>query len=480
MRVEVRDLAKRFGATAALDGARLELESGEIHALLGENGAGKTTLVRTLFGLVRPDRGEIRIDGRPTTIGGPAHSLSLGMALVHQHSMLVPALTVAENLVLGEPQPHWLSLGAIRRHARTVLEDYDLALDPDTPARALPVAHQQRLEIVRALHRGARLLILDEPTAVLAPSEVEELLGLLRRLGGEGRTILFISHKLEEVTAACARVTVLRRGRTVATRALEGLDPRELGRWMVGEDPAAPGRPPEGRPGPVALRAEDLRTPGLRGVDLSVREGEIFAVAGIEGNGQAPLERVLAGVDPLEGGTLELLRAPFALIPGDRQRTGLVLGLSAEENLVLADAAQGGKSALFRWGLFQRRRLREVATASMTRFRIQGSADRPARTLSGGNQQRLLVARALAQSPGVLVAVNPTRGLDVASTRFIRNELRAAALRGTAVLLVSSDLDEVLELGNRIGVLFRGRLTEVEPDARTRERIGELMLGRAA
>jgi simple sugar transport system ATP-binding protein len=480
VRVEIRHLAKRFGTTVALDDAELDLESGEIHALLGENGAGKTTLVRTLYGLVRPDGGEIRIDGRVSTIAGPAQALSLGIALVHQHSMLVPALTVAENLVLGEHGSSWLPLAEIRRNARRVLETYGLPLDPETPARDLPVAHQHRLEIVRALHRGVRLLILDEPTAVLAPSEVEELLVLLARLREEGRTVVFISHKLEEVTAACDRVTVLRHGRTVATRPVGGIDSRELGRWMVGDDLPVPGEPPEGESGAVALRVVDLRAGSLSGVEVSVREGEIFAVAGIDGNGQTPLEEVLAGVRPVEGGTLELLRPPLALIPGDRQRTGLVLGLSTEENLVLVDAAGRNETPLLRWGFLRRRRLREAARAVLSRFRIRGAPGGSVANLSGGNQQRLLVARALSRQPGVLVAVNPTRGLDVASTQFIRDELRRAALQGTAVLLVSTDLDEVLELGNRIGVLFRGRLHRVEPGARARERIGELMLGRAA
>ncbi len=477
LRVELRDVGKRFGSTLALDGADLEIEAGEIHALLGENGAGKTTLVRTLYGLVRPDRGEIRLDGRETRIDSPAHALSQGIGLVHQHAVLAPALTVAENLALGEKDSLWLPPARLAQRARTLLEAYDLALDPETPAGELPVAHQQRLGIVRALARGARLLILDEPTAVLAPSEVDSLLELLVRLRGEGRTVVFISHKLEEVTAVCDRVTVLRKGRTVATRPVAGLDPRELGRWMVGVDPPPPGEPPGGEVGSVALRAVGLQAGLLRGVDLTVGEGEIFAVAGIDGNGQAPLEEVFAGIRSLEAGKIEVLRSPLALIPGDRQRTGLVLGLAAEENLILVEAARGGSEPLFRWGLLRRSRLRESVRETFSRFDVQGEPAQPAATLSGGNQQRLLLARALRERPAVLVAINPTRGLDLAATGFIREELRRAARSGTAVLLVSTDLDEVLELGNRIAVLFRGRLYPVEAGRRTRERIGELMLG---
>jgi simple sugar transport system ATP-binding protein len=479
-RVELRDIVKRFGSTVALDGAHLALEAGEIHALLGENGAGKTTLVRTLYGLVRPDRGEICLEGRSTQIDSPAHALSLGIGLVHQHSVLAPALTVAENLVLGETGAQWLPPAKLAQRARELLQGYDLALDPELPARELPVAHQQRLEIVRALTRGARILILDEPTAVLAPSEVDSLLELLVRLRGERRTVVFISHKLEEVTAVCDRVTVLRKGRTVATRPVSGLDPQQLGRSMVGLDLPPPGQPPAGVSGAIAMRGVGLQAGMLRGVDLSVREGEIFAVAGIDGNGQGPLEEIFAGVRPLEAGEIEVLRPPLALIPGDRQRTGLVLGLAAEENLILVDAARGGAEPLFRWGLLRRGRLRESVRAAFSRFEVQGRPGQPAATLSGGNQQRLLLARAFRQRPAVLVAINPTRGLDVAGTTFIREELRRAACNGTAVLLVSTDLDEVLELGNRIAVLFRGRLYPVEAERRTRERIGELMLGQVA
>jgi simple sugar transport system ATP-binding protein len=479
--LELRDIRKSFGPTVALDGAHLALERGEIHALLGENGAGKTTLVGTLYGLVRPDRGEIRIDDQPVEIRSPAEALRHGIGLVHQHSVLAPALTVAENLALGAPSvPAWLPPARLRERAGEVLRTYALELDPDASAGSLPVAHQQRLEIVRALTRGARVLVLDEPTAVLSPSEVAPLLEMLSRLRQAGRTVVFISHKLEEVTAVCDRVTVLRKGRTAATRRVSELDPQQLGRWMVGIDLPPPGRPPECTPGAEVLRGVGLQAGMLRGVDLSLREGEILAIAGIDGNGQGSLEEVLAGVRVLEAGELEVRRSPLAVVAGDRQRSGLVLGLSAEENLILHDAARGGAPPLFERGFLRRGLLRQLVRDAFSRFDVQGQPDRPAATLSGGNQQRLLLARALRERPAVLVAVNPTRGLDVRGTAFIREELRRAAREGTAVLLISTDLDEVLELGNRISVLFRGTLADVEPQRRTRERIGELMLGRAA
>jgi simple sugar transport system ATP-binding protein len=479
LRVALRGIEKRFGSTAALRGATLELEPGSVHALLGENGAGKTTLVRVLYGSVRPDAGAIEIDGRALEIENPRRALALGIGMVHQHSMLVPALSVAENLALGEAGEAWLPRSRLHARARAVLERFGLALDPGARADSLPVAQLQRLEIARALARGASVLVLDEPTAVLAPPEVDALLALLARLRDEGRSVVLISHKLEEITAVCDRVTVLRAGVTVASRPLAGLDASELGRLMVGDALPPPGRPPETEPGPPALVLAGLRAPGLDGVDLELRAGELVALAGIDGNGQGPLEEVLAGVRALDAGELRVLRPPLALVSGDRHRTGLVLDLSVEENLVLPEAARGGGPPVFRAGLVRSGELRRAAREAIEAFDIRGRPEDPARALSGGNQQKLAVARALRARPGVLVAVNPTRGLDVAATAAVREALRREARAGTAVLLISTELDEVLELGQRIAVLFRGRLLPVSDAARSRAAIGRLMLGEA-
>ncbi|MFQ5514919.1 MAG: ABC transporter ATP-binding protein [Myxococcota bacterium] len=477
MHVELRGIVKRFGRTEALRGARLEIAPGEIHALLGENGAGKTTLVRVLYGSVRPDAGEVQIDGHPIRVESPRHALALGIGLVHQHSMLVPALSVAENLILGEPG----SLREGRRRARSQLARYGLALDPDRRAGGLAVGVLQRLEIVRALSRGARLLVLDEPTAVLAPPEVRELLGLLAALRDDGHSVLFISHKLDEVRALCDRVTVLRRGRSVVTRDVSSVTGEELGRLMVGQAPPPPGKPPGVPPGPVALRLRGVQAGALRGLDLELRAGEVLGLAGVDGNGQASLEALLAGVLHPRVGTLARLREPVAVVPGDRQRTGLVLELSVAENLVLPEAAHGGGAPLFRYGLLRRHELREHTRATIERFAIQAEPGDPAGTLSGGNQQRLCLSRALARPPTVLVLVNPTRGLDVASAAAVRDQVRDEARRGAAVLLISTDLDEVLELADRIEVLFRGCLRRIEGVPRpSRERIGRLMLGEAS
>jgi simple sugar transport system ATP-binding protein len=389
---------------------------------------------------------------------------------VHLHFMGVPALSVAENLALGEPGSLAISRRELVARARELLARAELDVDPELPASELGVAQQQRLEIAKALARDARVLILDEPTAVLAPSEVRALLELLARLRAQGRTVVFISHKLEEISLLCDRVTVLRAGRTVATRAVAGLGAAELGRWMVGDALPVRGAPPGREPGPPALRLEGLRARGLDAIELEVRAGEIVALAGIDGNGQGALEEVLAGVRALASGRIEIARPPLGLVPGDRQRTGLVLDLSLGENLLLDDASRRG-------GLLPRAALDAAAADAIARFEIRGSPRTPARALSGGNQQKLCIARALRAAPGVLVSVNPTRGLDVLATAAVREELRRQARAGAAVLVISTDLDEVLELGDRIGVLFRGAVLWDGVARPSRERIGELMLG---
>jgi len=485
--VSLHQIHKCFGTTQALAGAELELRQGEVHALLGENGAGKTTLVRILYGMLQPDSGRIELDGRLVEFTGPRAALERGIALVHQHFMLVPALTVAENLCLGDPGLGWFSPDEQLRIARERLGAFDLALDPSARAGDLGVAQQQQLEIARALVRGVRLLILDEPTAVLAPSEVTSLLGWLDRLRSQGCSVLFISHKLGEVVQVADRVTVLRSGRTIGTQQVGSLQPDELARWMVGRE--VEGLEPLTLPdveAPLALRVHEGVADGLNGVQLELRRGELLALAGIDGNGQGPLEEVFAGVRALRSGIVEVLAPPLALISGDRQRTGLVLDLSVEENLVLPDTgASVGDSALFRhaWlagGVIAREEMRARAERALEPFGLRGTLDARVRGLSGGNQQKVCVARALRGDPGVIVAVNPTRGLDVEAAQAVRRALLDRARAGAGVLLISTDLDEVLELGTRIAVLFRGRVVALAEGERSREAIGARMLGQGA
>lgn len=475
--VELCSVRKKFGEIQALAGASLEIREGEIHALLGENGAGKTTLMRVLYGLVRPDSGELMVDGSALTLRGPRDALVRGIALVPQHFMGIPALSVAENLILGEESGVWLSSSKVVARAREILTRHRLDVDASRPAQGLGVSQQQRLEVIRALERGARLLILDEPTAVLAPSEVQELFKLLRELRAHGCGVVFISHKLEEITELCDRVTVLRAGATVGTRDVAGATADELASWMLGDD-ASVEAPSEGpaSAGELALSLERVHAAGLSDVSLELRGGEILGVAGIDGNGQSELEEVLAGTRALESGELCVLRQPLAVLSGNRHHTGLVLDFSVEENLLLADAVDGGSPPVFRAGWISAAERRRNAERAIARFAIRAAPDSAARALSGGNQQKLSIARALAMDPGVLAAFNPCRGLDQGAIAFVRGELLRTARSGGAVLLVSTDLDEILQLSDRILVLFRGRLVAL-PAAAGSSEIGAAMLG---
>lgn len=475
--VELIDIHKRFGVIQALSGAALELRSGEVHALLGENGAGKTTLTKVLYGLVRPDAGRVVIDGESVSLGGPRDALSRGIALVPQHFMGIPSLSVAENLILGEEDASWLSDARVFGRARDILARHHLDVDPRQPASELGVSQQQRLEITRALERGASLLILDEPTAVLAPSEVADLFELLRVLRSTGCTIVFISHKLDEITELCDRVTVLRSGSTIGRREVVGASVEELFTWMLGETaPLVEERLPIQLNAEPALRITALRAEGLDEINLEVLRGEVVGIAGIDGNGQGELEEVLAGLRPIQSGECAVEAEPLVVLSGDRQKTGLVLDFSVEENLVLVDAVSGGKAPIFRRGWISAEERRKNAERAIDRFGIRAEPAAPARSLSGGNQQKLSVARALADTPGVLVAVNPCRGLDQAATAFVRNELLRAARAGAGVLLISTDLDEVRQLASRIYVSFRGRLSPLAAGAGNQE-IGAAMLG---
>jgi len=490
--VELRGITKRFGRLVANDRVDLTVARGEVHALLGENGAGKTTLMRILYGLTRPDAGEILVDGRSVTVASPRDAIAVGIGMVTQHFSLVRPMTVAENLTLGRPGFRY-SEAAARRRVRDASERYGIRVAPDARVGDLSVGEQQRVEILKALARDCRLLILDEPTAVLVPQEVEGLFATLRRLVGEGLGVVFISHKLGEVRAISDRVSVMRKGTLVGT-APGTTDERELARMMVGR----PVFGTERSDGEVAeerrsvLRVRDLRVAGhgveaLRGVSFEVAAGEILGVAGVSGNGQTELVEVLAGMRRSEAGSVtvgdaelagaspsEVVASGVGRIPEDRHAS-LVTELTVAQNLVLERIDD------FRdRGRLDERRLRAHAEELIERFSIRARPDDRVATLSGGNVQKVLLARVLSRDPRVVVVSQPTRGLDIGATEYVRSELLARREAGAAILLVSEDLDELLALADRLIVLYEGRIVgEMRAGEADPERLGLLMAGRA-
>lgn len=495
--VRMRGIRKRFPGVVAADGVDFDLRRGEIHTLLGENGAGKSTLMHVLSGLYRPDAGEILLDGRPAALRSPRDAVARGIGMVHQHSMLIPRHTVAENAALGMPGlPLFLRARDIERRVEETAQRYGLAVDPAAPAWQLSVGEQQRVEIVTMLLRRARVLILDEPTAVLAPAETRALFATLRGLAAEGRSVIFISHKLDEVMEVSDRITVLRKGRRVAVLDRSETSERELARLMVGREcgaavAAAPARG-EGMPVIELEGIEafgDRGVPALRGIELKVRGGEIFGIAGVSGNGQRELEEVLTGLRRPSGGRYsllgremagaspaEIIARGLACIPGDRSRVGTAAGLGAVDNLILKCRRRPPVASGI---LLREREAGEWARELIGRYGIVVPDPlAPVRLLSGGNLQKIVLARELSSSPRALLAVHPTRGLDVGAAEAIRAALLAMRGYGAAVLLVSEDLDEVLALGDRVAVMHRGRLSGAmrrgEADLET---IGLLMTG---
>ncbi|MCW3040703.1 MAG: transporter ATP-binding protein [Solirubrobacterales bacterium] len=492
--LQLQAITKRFGAVTANDGVDFELRRGEIHALLGENGAGKSTLMNVVYGMLAPDSGAIRVGGEPVRISSPKHAMKLGIGMVFQHFMLVDVMTVAENVVLGaEPRRRGLldEKGAVAR-VRELSERHGLGVDPTARVQDISVGQQQRVEILRALDRGADILVLDEPTAVLTAQETAELMTVLKGLRDRGTSIVFISHKLGEVREIADRVTVLRRGRTVGTIDAADADEAALARLMVGRDVLLRVEKAECRPAAPLLQVEDLHVTddrGLRavqGLSLTVHGGEIVAVAGVDGNGQRELVEsicglrvpdagriAVAGTDVTGCGAREVRDAGLGHIAEDRQRSGLVLDFTLTENLALRDYDRHT-----RFGLLNPRRMASRATELLEEFDVRGGTPRtPARSLSGGNQQKVVIAREISSEPQVLVAAQPTRGLDVGAIEFVHRRLVAERDAGRAVLLLSLELDEIRNLADRILVIFEGRIVGELPPTATEEQLGLLMLG---
>ena len=495
--LEVRNIVKRFPGVLANDHVNFTLLKGEVHALLGENGAGKTTLMNIIYGLYRPDEGEILIDGKPVVIEGPHDAIRLGIGMVHQHFMLVPVFTVAENLILGaEPTKGWsLDLDAAREAVRRLSEQYGLEVDPDAVVEDLPVGVQQRVEILKALYRDAKVLVLDEPTAVLTPQEVEELFVIMRELTRRGVSIIFITHKLKEVMAIADRITVMRRGRVVGTTTPQETDEQGLAAMMVGREVVLQVDKAPANPGDVVLEVRDLKVederglPAVNGVSFEVREGEILGIAGVQGNGQTELAEAITGLRQIREGKM-LLRgkeAPprnpryliehgMAHIPEDRQKHGLVLSYSIADNLVLCTYYRPP----FAHGL-QRDHAAVAANAEklVKQFDVRTpSIFTTAGSLSGGNQQKVIVAREFSRDVDLLIANQPTRGLDVGSIEYIHKRIIAMRDQGAAVLLISAELDEILSLADRIAVMYHGKIVAIlDADKATRTELGLLMAG---
>ena len=494
-RLSTRRITRRFGKVLANDAIDFDLEAGEVHGLLGENGAGKSTFVSIVSGLYQPDDGEVWVDGRRATMRSPRDAIDLGIGIVHQHFALISALTVAENIRLGmvAKPSQWLRRNHHDRTIERFALQHGVTLPVTTRVGDLSLGAQQRVEILRALYWGSRILILDEPTAVLTPSETDQLLRHVRALAGQGQSVIFITHKLDEVKAFCDRVTVLRAGRVVATRDASSVDVGALARLMMGRDVELSHRTGQDLAGEAVLEVRDLNVVDDRGhnavrnVSFELRSGEILGLAGIDGNGQQELAEALYGLrSPASGsirvkgrelqssGVLARHRLHVHDIPPDRRRDGLVLDMTIWENLGLeASATQPGLRML------DVGRMRQRADRLLREYDVRApDPDTLARHLSGGNQQKLVLARTLSVDPEVLIASQPCRGLDIAATEYVRARLLEVRMDGTAILLISADLDEVMALSDRIAVMFRGSVEGILPAASAdRSTIGRLMTG---
>ncbi|GAC1564979.1 MAG: ABC transporter ATP-binding protein [Ktedonobacteraceae bacterium] len=505
--VELRGITKAWPGVMANDHVNLKVRKGEIHALVGENGAGKTTLMNILYGLIHPDSGEIYVSGQLAHIHGPRDSIKQGIGMVHQHFMLIPPLTVTENIVLGHEPGHVASIYDVKKAREAVINlsrQYGLAIDPDARVEKLSVGLQQRVEILKVLYRSADILIMDEPTGVLRPQEVFELFSVLRGLVKQGKTIIFITHKLREVLELTDTVTVLRRGKNAGELVTSQTNQAEIARLMVGREVLLRVNKTPAKPGPVVLHVEDLHAESdrglevLHGVSFDVRAGEIVGVAGVEGNGQSELIEVLTGMRKTTSGKITLTQVKkgkvgevvdltalnareerlvgLAHIPEDRRGSGLVLNDSIEDNMILG--RQRWQQFSWRSFVLLLRNIAAWARRLIREFDVRtSSATAPVRSLSGGNQQKIIIAREFSANPMALIAAQPTRGIDIGAIEFIHRRIIEERDAGKAVLLVSAELDEIRSLSDRIAVMYEGNIVDiVSPDA-SEEELGILMTG---
>ena len=490
----LRAIRKQFPGVVACDGADLTVRAGSVHALIGENGAGKTSLVSVLAGMYLPDSGEVRVGGRRRLFRSPADAIAAGIGMVHQEFRLVPTLTVAENVVLGAA-PRLMRTSEIEQAVAELADTYSLAVDPSRPVWQLSMGERQRVEILKALWRDADVLILDEPTAVLTPAEAEELANTLRAMADAGRSVIYISHKLDEVIACCDEATVLRKGRTTAiVDDLESVDRARLAELMVGSSEGGHiQRPPTARAGDAVLSLQglcalsDRGVPALRDVSLEVRSGEIVGIAGVSGNGQKELAETISGLRRVTGGRVllggndvtdasprERFRGGLAYVPEDRMGVGLARNMSVVDNAVIRSYKTHRNGPML-----SLRRCLEFCMSLVERFGVSvGRVEDPAATLSGGNLQRLLLGRELSGEPEVLIAAQPTRGLDVQGIAAIQEQIVSQRADGVGVLLISEDLDELMALSDRLAVMFEGEVVAIlDPARATRAEVGSAMAG---
>ena len=476
--IEMKEIVKKFGDFTANDHVNLTVHKGEVHAILGENGAGKSTLMNVLYGLYRPTSGTIAINGREVVLTSPKHAIELGIGMVHQHFMLIQPFTVTENIVLGVEPKKGIVLDKAEARKRVVelSEKYGMKVDPDAKIEDISVGMQQRVEILKVLYRGADTLILDEPTASLTPQEIDELMEIIRNLTADGKSVILITHKLKEITACSDYCTIIRAGKYIQTVKVGEVDENKLAALMVGRDVNFVVDKQEQKPGETALEVKDLHAKDyrdveiLKGLNLKVRKGEIVGLAGVDGNGQTELVEILTGLKKAESGQItmlgqdvfnktpkEIFDAGISSIPADRQKHGLILDFSIEDNLILQHF---DKEPFSKKGILNRKEIRANATELMEKFdvRPRNSEAKPAGTLSGGNQQKVIIAREVTNDKDLLIAVNPTRGLDVGAIEFVHKYIVEQRNKGRAVLLVSFELDEIMSLSDRIEVIFDGQI----------------------
>ena len=496
--IEMRNITKKFGDFVANDGINLKVHKGEVHAILGENGAGKSTLMNQLYGMFPPTSGEIFVNGKKVVLDNPKKAIEAGIGMVHQHFMLVQPFTVTENIVLGMEPCKGISLdmSTARKNVQAISEKYGLEVDPDARIEDISVGMQQRVEILKALYRGVDILILDEPTSSLTPQEIKELIDIMHSLTADGKSIILITHKLKEIKSSADYCTIIRMGKYIDTVDVDQVTENDLASMMVGRNVTFSVDKPEKEPGDTVLKVTELhaldyrKLEALRGLNLEVRRGEILGIAGIDGNGQTELVECITGLRRATSGSItvngvEVMNKPprfgfehgVSSIPADRQKHGLILEFSVADNMILQNFAEEPYS---HHGFLDRASIQKFTADAVEKFDIRphDCVNKPAGTLSGGNQQKVIIAREVNNDKDLLIAVNPTRGLDVGAIEYVHRYIVEQRNKGKAVLLVSFELDEIISLSDRIDVIYEGRITGSMPGKDADENVlGLLMAG---